>query len=43
VIDEIVKDVTKEENPAQPMERVLVNSLESYEKDDEAEVDECVR
>jgi hypothetical protein len=43
VVEEIVEDVKKEENPIPPMERVLINSIESYEKDGEVEIEDCVR
>jgi hypothetical protein len=38
-----VEDTTKEENLAQPMEKVMVNSVQCCEKDRDAKVEECAK
>jgi hypothetical protein len=42
VVEEIVEDNSREPQPTQPMERAIVNSIESYEHDEDLEVKECI-
>jgi len=39
----LVKETTQEEIPAQPLERLMANSIECCDKDKNDEVDECVQ
>jgi len=43
VIDEIVEDDSCEPQPTQPMEKTIVNSIESSDHDEDLEVKECVK
>lgn len=43
VDDEIVENNSREPRPTQPMERVIVNSIECCEKDEDVEMEECVK
>jgi len=43
VIDEIVEDNSREPRPTQPMERIIVNSIECCDKDEDIEMKECVK
>jgi len=43
VVDEIVEDNSREPQPTQPMEKAIVNSIESCDHDEDLEVKECVK
>jgi len=43
VIDEIVEDDSREPQPTLPMEKTIVNSIESCDHDEDIEVKECVK
>lgn len=43
VVDDIVEETTFEESPSLPLQRVIVNSIESSNEDMGEEVDECVQ
>jgi len=43
VVDEIVEDTSLEHHPTQPMEKEIVNSIESCDHDEDLEVKECVK
>ena len=43
VIDGLVEETTQEEIPAQPLKRVMANSIECCDKNKNDEVDECVQ
>jgi len=43
VVDEIVEDNSREPQPTQPMEKTIVNSIESCDHDEDLEVKECVK
>jgi len=43
VVDEIVEDNSREPQPTQPMEKAIVNSIKSYDHDEDLEVKECVK
>jgi len=43
VVEEIVEDNSCEPQPTQPMEREIVNSIESCEHDEDLEVKECIK
>jgi hypothetical protein len=43
VVEEIVEDDSREPQPSQPLERAIVNSIESCESDDDLEVSDCVK
>jgi len=43
VVDDIVEETTLEESPSPPLERVIVNSIESSNEDMGEEVDECIQ
>jgi len=43
VVDEIVKDNSREPQPTQPMEKTIVNSIESCDPDEDLEVKECIK
>jgi hypothetical protein len=42
VVDHIVEETTNEESPAPTLERVIVNSIETSDKDMGEEVEKCV-
>ena len=43
VVEEIVEDNSREPQPTQPMEKAIVNSMESCDLDEDLEVKECVK
>ena len=43
VVEEIVEDNCREPQPTQPLEKTIVNSIESCDHDEDLEVNECVR
>jgi len=43
VVDDMVEETTLEESPSPPLERVIVNSIESSNEDMGEEVNECVQ
>jgi len=43
VIDGLVDEITQEETSAQPLERVMANSIECGDKDTDEEIDESVQ
>jgi len=43
VVDEIVEDNSHEPRPTQPMEKTIVNSIESCDHDENLEVKECIK
>jgi len=43
VVDVIVKDNSREPQPTQPMEKAIVNSIESCDHDEDIEVKECIK
>jgi len=43
VVDEIVEDNSREPQPTQPMEKAIVNFIESCDNDEDLEVKECVK
>ena len=43
VVEEIVEDNSREPQPTQPMEKAIVNSIESCDHDEDLEVKECVK
>jgi len=43
VVDEIVEGDSHEPQPTQPMEKIIVNSIEGCDKDEDFEVKECIK
>jgi len=43
VVDEIVEDNSREPQPTQPMEKIIVNCIESCDHDEDLEVKECIK
>jgi len=43
VVDEIVEDDSRDPQPTQPMEKVIVNSIEGCDKEEDYEVKECIK
>jgi len=43
VVDEIVEDDSREPQPIQPMEKIIVNSIEGCDKEEDMEVEECIK
>ena len=43
VVDEIVEDNFREPQPTQPLEKIIVNSIESCDHDEDLEVQECIK
>ncbi|MCI75266.1 hypothetical protein A2U01_0096534, partial [Trifolium medium] len=43
VVEEVVEDVFVEDTPSSPLERVLVNSIDELEEEDDRESEVCLR
>ena len=43
VVEEIVEDDSRDPQPTQPMKKVIVNSIEGCDKDEDFEVKECIK
>ncbi|MCI69620.1 hypothetical protein A2U01_0090883, partial [Trifolium medium] len=43
VIEEVVKDVFAEETPSPPLERIIVNSIDALEEEEDDEVKNCLQ
>ncbi|PNX67980.1 hypothetical protein L195_g063771, partial [Trifolium pratense] len=43
VIEEVVEDVSVEETPSFPLERVIVNSIDDLEEEWDKEIEICLR
>jgi len=43
VVNEIVEDNSREPQPIEPMEKAIINSIESCDHDEDLEVKECVK
>ena len=43
VVDETFEDDSREPQPTQPMEKIIVNSIEDCDKDEDVDVKECVK
>jgi len=43
VVDEIVEDDSREPQTTQPMEKIILNSIEGCDKDEDFEVKECIQ
>jgi len=43
IIEEMVRDNSREHQPAQPIEKTIVNSIESCDHDEDLEVKECIK
>ncbi|MCI64124.1 hypothetical protein A2U01_0085381, partial [Trifolium medium] len=43
VIEEVVEDVFAEETPSPPLERIMVNSIEELEEQEDHEIENCLQ
>ncbi|MCI69773.1 hypothetical protein A2U01_0091036, partial [Trifolium medium] len=43
IIQEVVEDIFAEETPSPPLERVLVNSIDELEEEEDHEIKLCLR